>query len=81
MQPKKGLGRVRKKADGEMKRDVTGERSGRGAYLCKNMECLAAARKGHRIERSFGCRVPEEVYEEMENALQAELAGDSEHLS
>lgn len=81
MQPKKDLIRVLKNADGEMKLDFTGKHSGRGAYLCKNMECLAAARKGHRIERSFGCRVPEEVYEEMENALQAELAGDSEHLS
>ena len=81
MQPKKDLIRVLKNAGGEMKLDCTGKQSGRGAYLCKNMECLAAARKGHRIERSFGCRVPEEVYEEMENALQAELAGDSEHLS
>ena len=81
MQPKKDLIRVLKNAEGEIKLDFTGKQSGRGAYLCKNMDCFAAAKKGHRIERSFGCRVSEEVYEEMEHALQTELARDSEHLS
>lgn len=81
MQPKKDLIRVLKNAEGEIKLDFTGKQSGRSAYLCKNMDCFAAAKKGHRIERSFGCRVSEEVYEEMEHALQTELARDSEHLS
>ncbi len=81
MQPKKELIRVLKNTDGSIGLDFTGKKSGRGAYLCKNMDCFTAAQKGHRIERSFGCRVPEEVYEEMKHALQAELAGSSDHLS
>ena len=68
MQPKKDLIRVLKNAEGEIKLDFTGKQSGRGAYLCKNMDCFAAAKKGHRIERSFGCRVSEEVYEEMDTS-------------
>ncbi len=81
MKPKKEMIRVLKDTDGNMQLDFTGKKSGRGAYLCKNMNCLQAAKKGHRLERSFGCRVAETVYEEMEHALQTELAGASDHLS
>ena len=51
MQPKKDLIRVLKNAEGEIKLDFTGKHSGRGAYLCKNMDCFAAAKKGHRIDK------------------------------
>lgn len=81
MQPKKELVRILKDADGAISMDFTGKKSGRGAYLCKNMECFTAAQKGHRLERSFGCRVPDTIYEEMEHALQTELAQPSDHLS
>ena len=81
MNPKKDLIRVLKDAEGTIQLDFTGKKSGRGAYLCKSMECFAAAQKGHRLERSFGCRVSEEIYEEMKHALQTELAGTADHLS
>ncbi len=92
MQPKKDLIRVLKGEDGEVELDFTGKKSGRGAYLCKKMDCLNAAQKGHRLERSFGCRVSVDVYEEMKHVLQEELDrgdevhstevdGDSEYLS
>ena len=79
--PKKELIRVVRSPEGEISIDFTGKKSGRGAYLCKSMECFAAAQKGHRLERSFGCRVSEEIYEEMKHALQTELAGTADHLS
>lgn len=81
MKPKKDLIRILKDAQGKIFLDFTGKKAGRGAYLCKNEECFSTAKKGHRIERSFGCRVSESVYEEMEHALQTELAGSSDHLS
>ena len=81
MKPKKDLIRVLKDAEGTIQLDFTGKKSGRGAYLCKSMECFAAAQKGHRLELSFGCRVSEEIYEEMKHALQTELAGTADHLS
>lgn len=80
MKPKKELIRVLKDKEGTIGLDFTGKKSGRGAYLCKNMDCFQAAQKGHRFERSFGCRLSEEIYEEMKHALQAELAGSSDHL-
>ncbi len=80
MQPKKELIRILKDSTGSIQLDFTGKKSGRGAYLCKNMDCLYAAKKGHRLERSFGCRVEDTVYGEMEDALQKALAGDVDHL-
>lgn len=36
---------------------------GRGAYICKNMNCILKAQKTHALERSFRGRVPKEIYE------------------
>lgn len=81
MRPKRELVRVLKAPDDTISLGITGKKSGRGAYLCKNPACLAAARKGHRLERSFGCRVSDAVYEEMEHALQTEVMESADHLS
>ena len=51
--------------------DLTGKKPGRGAYVCKNAECLKLARKARRIERSLSCRIPDSVYESMEEELKA----------
>ena len=42
---KRTLVRVVKSPDGEVSLDLTGKKSGRGAYVCKNAECLKKARK------------------------------------
>ncbi len=54
---------------GEISVDFTGKKSGRGAYVCPNAECLKAARKARRLERAFSCRIPDEVYEQLEREL------------
>ena len=46
--------------------DTTGKRPGRGAYICRDPECLAKARKARRLERAFSCKIPDEVYERLE---------------
>lgn len=66
---KKELVRVVKNADGEISLDLTGKKAGRGAYICRSSACLKAARKAKRIDRAFECRVPDEVYDEMEREL------------
>ena len=38
---KRTLVRVVKSPDGEVSLDLTGKKSGRGAYVCKNAECLS----------------------------------------
>ena len=43
--PKRELVRVVKSPEGEISLDLTGKKSGRGAYICRNAECLIKARK------------------------------------
>lgn len=69
MKPKRELVRIVRPKEGDISLDLTGKLAGRGAYLCRSAECLAAARKGRRLERSFSCKIAPEVYEVMEHAL------------
>lgn len=66
---KKELVRVVKSPSGEVSLDLTGRKSGRGAYVCNNVECLKKARKAKRFERVFECQIPDDVYEQMEGEL------------
>ena len=70
--PKKELLRVVRTPEGEIVLDFTGKRSGRGAYICQNVDCLKKARKSKRIDRSLNVSVPEEVYDRMERELDNE---------
>ena len=47
--PKKELVRVVRSAAGEVNLDLTGRMPGRGAYLCRDTECLRKARKARRL--------------------------------
>ena len=69
--PKKELVRIVRSPEGEVSVDLTGKRSGRGAYLCPSAACLAKARKAKRLEHAFGVPVPDEVFER----LTEEMAG------
>ena len=72
MKPKKEMIRVVKSPEGLVSIDLTGKKSGRGAYICRSTECFRAARKTRRFEKSLACRIEENVYEVMENELAAE---------
>ena len=48
MKGKKEMMRVLKTAEGDIVLDVTGKKNGRGAYLCKSMECLKKAKERQR---------------------------------
>ena len=67
--PKKDLVRVVRSPQGELSVDLTGKKSGRGAYLCQNVECLRKARKARRLERSRACQIPDEVYQRLEEEM------------
>ena len=56
----------------EISLDLTGKKAGRGAYVCKKAECLQKARKAKRLERALDCSIPDEVYERMEQEMQAD---------
>ncbi len=54
---------------GEISVDTTGKKPGRGAYVCNDPKCLSAARKARRFEKAFSCKIPDEVYEKLEQQL------------
>ena len=67
--PKVELLRVVRTPEGEVVLDFTGKKSGRGAYICRDVNCLKKARKSGRIGRSLDCEIPEAVYDRMEKEL------------
>jgi hypothetical protein len=69
MKEKKAMIRVVKSPEGEISLDLTGKKSGRGAYICRSLDCFEKARKARRFERSFSCRISDEVYDSMEGEL------------
>ena len=75
MKPKKELVRVVKGPDGDISLDLTGKKAGRGAYVCPDLLCLQAARKARRLEKEFSCRIPEQVYTQMEEELSTHDVG------
>ena len=66
--PKKELIRVVKLPDSEqVEIDLTGKKSGRGAYICPKVECLKKARK--KLEISLDCKIPDEIFEKLEEDI------------
>ena len=77
--PKKELIRIVRSQEGAVSVDVTGKAPGRGAYICKSQACFERLpRAGKRIEKAFGCKLPEELSarlgEEFERVRADELA-------
>ena len=70
MMDKKALVRVVKTPENEVVLDLTGKKSGRGAYVCPEMECLKKARKSRALERAFDLTIPAEVYDAMEAQME-----------
>ena len=67
--PKNTLIRVLRTPEGEIILDLTGKKSGRGAYICKSAVCLKKARKSRRLESSLECQISDVLYEKMEEEL------------
>ncbi len=66
---KKELIRVLRTPDGEILLDESGRQNGRGAYLCRNTDCLRKAVRSKGLERSLGAAVPPEVLETLEKEM------------
>jgi len=71
--PKKELIRVVRTPDGEVCVDLTGKKSGRGAYICKSESCFKKAVKSKRIQSNLEITLSDELCE----ALLKEINGDS----
>ena len=72
MKPKKELVRVVKSPTGEIAMDLRGKAPGRGASVCRDMECLRKAIRSKALERGFSTAIPQEVYDRLLKELEAE---------
>ncbi|MCR5469063.1 MAG: YlxR family protein [Lachnospiraceae bacterium] len=66
---KKALIRIVKTENDQVVLDFTGKMNGRGAYICKNVECLNKAVRSKGLERSLKMPVPDAVYEDLKKEL------------
>ena len=69
MKEKRELVRIVREPEGAISVDLTGKKSGRGAYICRSLSCLKKARKSKRLETNLGCPISEEVYDNMEREI------------
>ena len=69
MKPKKDLMRILKTETGEFLVDADGKKNGRGAYICRSVECFRKAVKSKGLERSFKQQIPEEMYNRLEKEM------------
>ena len=67
--PKKELIRVVRSPEEEISLDFKGKKSGRGAYVCKSLQCLKKARKAGRIEKNLECAISDEIYAQLEEEI------------
>ncbi len=58
---KRELVRIVRTPEGEVQVDPTGKKSGRGAYLCPNPDCLQEALKRKKLDRALKTSLSEET--------------------
>ncbi len=67
--PKKEFIRIVKNKDNEINIDRTGKMPGRGAYICDNIECLEKLIKSKRLEKVFGIKISDEIYDKLRGVI------------
>ena len=65
IRPKGELIRVVRSPQGDIYIDQVGKRPGRGAYICRNLDCLEKALKSKKLERAFGQKIDQEIYQRL----------------
>lgn len=69
LKSKKEMLRVIRTQEEDIILDETGKKNGRGAYICRSLECLNKAIKNKGLEKSLKISIPKEVYEQLEKEL------------
>lgn len=72
MKPKKELIRVVRGTEGDISVDINGKKNGRGAYVCRNIECLEKAFKAKRLQKNLEAQISEEIYNRLRDEIQHE---------
>lgn len=66
---KKELIRIVLNKSGQIEIDKTGKLSGRGAYICNNLDCLNKLIKTKRLEKIFNIKIDEEIYKNLRGVI------------
>lgn len=69
MQDKRNLLRVVKDKENNISIDYTGKKNGRGAYICKNEECLKKCIKQKSFNKAFKTNIDESIYAQLQEAI------------
>ncbi|MEH7882732.1 YlxR family protein [Bacillus sp. JJ1609] len=72
MRPKKELVRIVRSKEGEVSIDLTGKKSGRGAYLSKDKEAIQLAKKRNILSKQLESAVDDAIYDELNELIEKE---------
>lgn len=64
MKPKNELIRIVNNG-GEIFIDATGKANGRGAYICRNVDCYKKAVKGKALNKQFKCEISNDFLQKL----------------
>ena len=62
---KSDLIRVVRSPENDLSIDLKGKKSGRGAYICKDENCLKKAVKAKKFDRSLEVKISDEILESL----------------
>ncbi|MFX3674065.1 MAG: RNase P modulator RnpM [Paenisporosarcina sp.] len=77
MFPKKEMIRIVRSKEGEVTVDLTGKKSGRGAYVSKSVQAVEIARKRKVLDNQLEVKIPEYIYEELAGIISKEVQNES----
>ncbi len=69
---KKELIRIVKNKELGIVLDKTGKLNGRGAYLCKDIECLEKAIKKRKLNHALKSEISEDIYKEIRDYVESD---------
>lgn len=72
MKPKKELIRIVKTKEEGISVDLTGKKNGRGAYICRDIQCLEKAFKNKRLQRNLETQIDDELYSRLKEEIENE---------
>ncbi|MBO9128859.1 YlxR family protein [Bacillus sp. 165] len=72
MKPKRELVRIVRSKEGEVSIDLTGKKSGRGAYLTKDRDCILNAQKKSILENHLKTKIDPSLYQELLELVEKE---------
>ena len=72
MLPKKEMIRIVRSKEGEVSVDLTGKKSGRGAYISKTSQALEVAKKRKVLDGQLETKIPDSIFEVLQAVIERE---------